>query len=520
MTVELRVYDVTNSTLLGTLTKAHGIGWFDDLRDPGTMVFTVDLANPTDRALLEHFRVVRVRIDGTDRLAFVVQDKPATLKTADERPFVSYQLRHLLTWLGYQQGGAVLWPYGGLDGRQQSPRWFGPMSFDFPPVSRPEPTTGGALTRAGWPDPRAERIIFDERAVYRRLLTGNPDLAGPARMWFTTASWTEARVWFDGAELSELSTPVGETGIRTVDIPYDGEDHVIFIDARGTPPAGATNSFGWTWAQLVEDGSGELEAIGGRIFTTFNSTTYSGPTAPTLPYWQAWEDYADGGYPGVTVGFVAGVALTEAQARGLLPGVTWDFDDDDDSDSAAWTEFFARAFRMQKLGPLLDSLAPFRCEPEMTPVGVLKLHQQRGTDRTATVTVSTPFALAVTGRGPQATRYLYETEGGFGTATNAAAETALEVKLEDLAQLGEDIDPDTIAAAITSQLASDAATYSEITVDFPPDVVPYDDVFLGDLVNCQSDEDGTIAVVRLTSFAGTVDDANGYLSWAGTGEPV
>ncbi len=518
MTVRLDVYDVTNTAKLGELSKAHGIGWFTDLRDPGTMIFGVDVANAADRALLEHFRVVRVNIDGTDVEAFVVQDTPAELAVDDERPFVTYQLRHLVTWLGYQQGGAVLWPYGGLTGRQQSPRWFGPMSFDFPDVVRPEPTTDGPLTRRGWPDPRAERLVFASKAIYRRLLTGVPDRDGPARMWFTTAAWTEARVWFDGAELTALSTPVGETSVRTLDVPYDGEDHVIFIDARGTPPAGHDNSLGWTWANLEQDAAGEWEEIGDRLFTTFNSATYDGPVPPTAPFWQAWEEWVD--YPGVNVGFVAGAAIDEAQARGLLPGMTRDFDGTNDSDAVPWATTFARAFRMQKLGPLLDSLAPFGCEPEMTPTGVLRLHQARGTDRTATVTVTTPFTLSITGRGPQATRYLYETEGGFGTAESAAAEAALGVKLEDLAELGEDLDPDTIAEALAAQLARDASTYHEVAVDLPSDVEPYDDVFLGDTVLCTSSADGAAAPVRLTSFRATVADANGHVSWAATGEPV
>ena len=513
MAVRFDVYDVTNTTKLGELAEPHQLGFYADLRAGGTMLFSLDAASAADRALLAHLRIVRVNIDGTDREAYIVQDKPSEMAPSDERPVVAHMLRHLLSWVGYQQGGAVLWPYGGLTGLQQSPRWFGPMSFDFPAVVRPEPTTGGPLTREGWPDPRAERFVFASHAVYRRLLTGNPALDGPSRMWFTTAAWTEARVWFDGAELLALSTPVGETSIRTYDLPYDGLDHVVFIDARGTPPAGKDNSLGWTWGLLLDDANGEPNILGNRLFTTFNSTTYTGPTAPTVPYWQAWEGYTD--YPGVTVGFVAGTALDEAQARGLLPGVTRDFDNDDDSGGNAWTEVFARAFPMQKVGHLLDALAPFRCEPEMTPAGLLRLHQQRGTDRTATVTVTTGFSLSATGRGPIATRYLYETEGGFGAVTDAAAEAALGVALEDVAQLGEDIDPDTILAALTAQLTLDASTADELQVGLPPGVVPYDDVFLGDTVQCKSDVDGTVADVRITSFTAELRP-EGDLAWAAT----
>lgn len=518
MAVEFHVYDTTNTTKLGELAEVHAVGFLADLRTPGTMVLATDAVSTADRALMEPFRVVRVNIDGTDREAYIVQDQPQEIAPTDERPVVQHKLRHLLSWLGYQQGGAVLWPYGGLTGLQQSPRWFGPMSFDFPDLSAPEPTTDGPLTRSGWPDARAERFVFDTRAVYRRFLTGaggSGGYVGPSRMVFTSAWWTEVRVWFDGAELTALSSGLGDTTIHQYDLHYDGDDHVICFDAWGTPPTGKQNSLGWCWGELIDDENGDLNRLGGRLFRTFNSTTFIGPVAPTVPYWEAWEEWTT--YPGVTVGFVMDIALTEAQDRGLLPDVTWDFDMDDDSDATAWTHTFARAFRMQKLGHLLDALAPFLCEPEMTPTGVLRLHQMRGTDRTATVTVSTAFDLSSTGRNAQATRYLYETEGGFGETIDVAAETALGLAMEDVVQLGGDINPDAILDAVDAQLARDVAPLPEFQIGFPPTVLPYDDVFLGDLVQCKSDVDGTLADVRVVAFTGELRD-DGTLEWSGVAE--
>lgn len=518
MAVQLRVYDPTNTTLLGTLAEAHGIGWFTDLRVPGTAVFTLDVASTVDRALLQPRRVVRVRIDGTDREAYIVEDTPAELKVANEKPTVTYQCAHLQTWLGYQRGGAVLWPYGGLTGQQQSPRWFGPMSFDFPPVVRPEPTTDGPLTRAGWPDPRAERLVFDTRAVYRRELSGNMAHAGePSRMWFTCSAWTEARVWFDGAELTGLASAVGDTTIHAYDLPYDGLDHVVCIDAAGTPPAGRQNSLGWTWATLRDDANGDPNLLYNRLFTTFNSTTYTGPVAPTAPYWQAWEEWTT--YPGVTVGFVADVAFTEAQARGLLPVMTWDFDADDDSAAVAWQYVFTHAFPVTKLGPLMETLAAWKAEVEMTPASVLRIHQLRGTDKTGTVTVTAPFGLSATGRGPVATRYLYETEGGFGEAIDTGAETAWDVAMEDVAQLASDLNPESVIDAIVDQLTADSSTWNELAVTLPDTVEPYVDVVLGDRVTCQYDADGSTGAVRLTSFQAQVDDATGRIRWNATAEP-
>jgi hypothetical protein len=526
MAVTLKVYDVTNTTLLGTLSQAHGIGWLSDIRVPGSMTITVDHAATADRALLEPLRVIRVN-DGTQDIeAFVIRDEPAELVVTDERPRSSYRCNQLLSWLGYGTGGATLWPYGGLDGKQQNPRWFGPMGFDF--IERtgiPEPDTGGALTRENWQDPRSEALEYDTRAVFRRYLTGDGGAVRPARMWTTSTAWSEIRVFWDGAELPELSQPIGDRTIRMLDLPFDGEDHIICFDCTGdTPPAGQRHRIGWTYAVLEADDVGEYNDWGtmeNRLFTTFNSMTYSGPTAPTEPYWQAWEDYADGAYPGVNVGYVALKGVTEAKARGLLPSVTADFDEETDSEGVDWEHEFARAFRCgEKLGHLLDALSAWKCEPEMTPANVLRIHQQRGTDRTATVTITSPFSLSATGRGPRATRYLIETEGGFGTATDSAAETALGVALEDYLQLGEDIHPHTVAEAIALQLAEDSGVRNDLEVELPDSLTPYVDIFLGDTVQCQSDADGTISDVRITSLRGEVRDDTGRVEWFATLEPA
>jgi hypothetical protein len=152
----------------------------------------------------------------------------------------------------------------------------------------------------------------------------------------------------------------------------------------------------------------------------------------------------------------------------------------------------------------------------------------RGTDRTGTVTISVPFGLATTGRGPQSTRLLYETEGGFGKMIDAAAETLWGVAFEDVAQLGEDIDPETAAEALAEQLARDAAVHHEFEIDLPPNIKPYGigagvgdhSVWIGDRIQATSDLDGTVAPVRLTSLAGAVDDDNGEVAWIAGGELV
>lgn len=524
MDYSLEVYDPANAVHQGTLAKRRSIGWSEDLRGPGSLVFSLSLKSTADRALLPPGvpKVIRLRKGGVDREAFVVRDQPAQLVTDDGKPFLRYQCEQHISRLGYSRGGATLWPHGGLLGLQQSPRWFGPMGWDFlERVGIPEPTTGGPTTRENWQDPRAERFVFNTRALYRRMLAaGDPSEVGsPSRMWLTAASWTDVRVWLDGVELSALNSGVGDRQIKTFDVVYDGEQHIIFFDCVGSPPAGRENSLVWTWAILTDDPSGEPNQWGNmenRLFTTFNSATYSGPTAPTPPYWQAWEDYADGTYPGVNNGYVSQLAITEAQARGLLPGVTLGFDEYVDADGAAWEHEYVHAFEPQRLGQLHDQLGAWLCEPHLTPANVLRLYQHRGVDRggtpdvgISTVTIATPRSLSATGRAPVATRYLFQTEAAFDELKDDAAELALGAALEDFVTLGNDVHPHTGAGALALQLAEDARVRNDLEVALPSSIVPGEDVFLGDIVQTIAASDLSLGDARITSFRTEVDDDTG-----------
>lgn len=525
MALELMVYNPTNTSYLGTLTAAHGIGFDDDLRVPGSLVFNIDLAAGADISLLDYRRVIRVRIDGVDIAAYVVSDTTSDYVSDDEIPTRSYQCPHILSWLGYDKGGAVLWPQGGKYGQQQSPRWFGPMGWDWDePSGLPEPTTDGPLTRLNWPDEVSERFVFDERAEYYRLCTGNLNLVGvQTALFFTTAWWTEARFFLDGAEINTLSTPIGDTTIRVFGFVHDGQDHVIYIDAKGTPPAGATNSLGFVWARAIvnQDGSyGNQFNFHGALYRSFNSTTYGGPGTPTEPFWRANEDYVDGARWGVNVGFIMQTAVDEAQDRDLLQGLTYNFSKDFDSNGNPWDNEFVRSIGPTKLGPIVDSLAEFDCEPTISPTGVFSIYQLRGTNRIATRTIDVPFILSASERGPAATRYLTETHEGFDELIDDDAELLLGVAMEDFVSLGDDVAQHIIKDVLDKRLGKDASTEVTYEVDLPLDMVPYSNIFLGDRVTAQSTQNpGTTAPMRIMQFRASVDDETGHLVWSTQLEP-
>lgn len=523
--MNIDVYDTANTTHLGTLTERYRVGFLDQDGDVGAGSFRVDVASTADLALLQPRRVVRFRAGATpgdgDMFAALVQDRPAAL-SADIEPSagdtiatVQYDCPGLLSWLGYEQGGATLWPYGGLDGRQQQPRMFGWFAPDFDDSGWGDVSgalIGGRLSTEGWPDPSAVAFVPvfpGGRALYRRYMPPAVDAAGPARIHLAASAMSQVTVWLDSDIVIEK--PAGATGLFTVDAPYEDIEHLVAIEVVGGP-----GRVGLSWIKLdvTTDGDGnETFTLGSVLRRTFDPVEF--PDADSDWFSFETEDPAEA-YPGVTVGYVADVALTEDAARHTRPW-TWGFDGAVDSDGQPWTVEFSRGFRAGEVGRLFDELASIEGSPHITPDGQVRLAVSRGADRTGTVTVEAPYDLDLSGRGPQATRWIYETSRGFGTIVNDAAETELGVVMEQFVQLGTDIDPAAIAPALVAQLAADGVTIDEIEVELPDDVTPYVDVHLGDRVMCDA-RDGQVAV-RLRSFEYEEGDA-GEDIWRATAEPV
>jgi len=363
---------------------------------------------------------------------------------------------------------------------------FGWTGLAFDDSSWGGPHFDGALSTAGWPDGTAVAVLAPAtRSRYR--LTTTPAMSPTAATITVVGTYnTSVRVFVDSVEV--LHKPDNRRGLFTASVTFDDSDQQIAVVVSGG------GRWGLTWQADSDD-----------AVLANTSTGYT------------WTYSADPG-PGVTSGFVMKTAIDEAQARGDLSWITYDFTAAADSASEAWTLPFSRGFRLQGLGSLMDELSSIEGEPQMTPAGLLKMFVARGTDRTGTVTVSSPFSLSLSGRGPQATRWIYETNGGMGQLVNAAAETALGVRMEQHVSLGTDISPAEVGPVLVRQLERDGNVLDEVDVDLPDTVEPYVDVFLGDTVTCNGR--GGTGPVRITSFELRVDNDNGFENWSATGEPV
>lgn len=351
------------------------------------------------------------------------------------------------------------------------------------------------LAVAGWPDPTAASYVAPPgRARYRRTM--EPASATSARMVMVADPLCVIRVYLDGVQVATKAA-----GVRApveVDVDYPSSGGLVAVVVTG--PGGR---WGWAWQSIDADGQ-----VTGTLRRTFDPAVF-----PQATRWATLED----GLPGVTVGHVLHVGLSEAQTRGDLPaGLSWDFDGGSDSDGLPWLHQFTRGIRLQQLGLMLsDELCAIEGEPQMTPSGTLRLHRRRGQVRD--VEVSAPFGLALTGRGPQATRWLVETDAGLAQVIDHIAEDRYGVVMEQYVQLGQDIEAEAIGPALVSMLRARSATLDEVEVELPDDVVPYVDVQLGDTVQCVG-RDGLVPV-RLTSFSCQVDDDTGHPEWSATAEP-
>lgn len=349
------------------------------------------------------------------------------------------------------------------------------------------PVADGPLSTAGWPDALAVGYFSDPgRGRFFRQITST--VAYPAaKMTVVAEVNTSVRLFVDNTQVA--LKPTGRRGLFEFDVPYPGQDFVLSAVVVG----------GGRWGLTWRDGSSVLRR-------TYDPETY----VDADPWLYKPDDL-----PGVTTGFVLKTALDEDAGRHSRPW-TYTFDGDADSDSQPYTVTFSRGFRVQEVGRLVDELTSIEGEPDMRPDGTLRWVVRRGEDRTSTVEVSSPFGLQLSGRGPQATRWLYETQSGFGQALTDGPEVELGV-MERFVQLGSDISSQSIANVVAGQVAGEAQQTDEVQVELGDGVVPYVDCFLGDVVTCWG-RDG-LGPVRLNSFHGRVDDLTGRVEWTATGVP-
>ena len=520
----LTVFDPTGTTVQGVLSEAHSVRLnvkADQLSS--VLSFTVDLESTADIALLQPRRVVKVTDGGVDLGGYFVQDMPAVLAEPDELPGVSYTCLSLTSWLGGSRvGGAVVYPYGGVAGKQEldprgrwDPRRFGPFDADFDDDWWPNAPAAGPLTTEGWPDDQAEALAFTNRALFRRTTPVSGGIASgeaiPARM-FLVAQWDVAATVYRNGE-PVIEKPWGTTGLFTADIPYDGLGDTIVIQAVKTvgDTSQVVGRVGWTWMRLIpstDEFGNETFEIGTALRRTFNSVDF--PEADS--FWLRFNDYQT--LPGVTPGFVMKTLVDEAQARGALAGLTYNFTQAVDSASEPWDNEIIHGWRLgSTVGWIAEQLTEWDCNFRVNSSGVLEMFRGvGGTDRSGTVTLDRAEQVSLSGQGVTGNVALLVTPGGVSSRQRIVSVQDYG-RVEIGATFGTAVNPlamDEPARELLSRTAWPRDDGEIALSEVSPQ--PFVDFDLLDRVSFVA-RDGSTQIGRVVQVDGFQNDTDGSVDW-------
>lgn len=316
MSLVVEVFE-EDGTLVGTQTvwAESSAVWFEDLGWFGGGQLTV----PTDQAsLLVGRRLVRFTPTGKTPFVWQLQQpRHQRIADTDDALLTVWRGTGALAVLGTGDWGGAVNP---------DTHTFGWIETDADETGAVNPTSRGVIPEhldedVDWPDNNNPEWVgsdFDsgDGTWMRRFIDQTAvDKTGPSRMIVTGAGpW---RVWIDGEEMAS-GDPYA---VGRFDFELTQPGHQLAFESLDGPVA-------FTIFGLDDDGN--IDNVKYRSFEQFGPNHGSGdPDAPVA--WQNGDEP-----PGVTWGHIMDRLLTDAQARGAIPGVSWTFDETNDSDGNAW----------------------------------------------------------------------------------------------------------------------------------------------------------------------------------------
>jgi hypothetical protein len=380
----------------------------------------------------------------------------------------------------------------------------GHLFLDHPPPPLPQAGQKAIIAREQTARPGVYRSDPACAYFYRSFTT----VADLDLVLFVSANET-ADVYIDGTRVYRQRSAT-DMGTETLHLPAG--DHCI--TARVCKESGE-NTVGWFMATLAvaaqqQDGGWEI----GSVVVRTN-------TAGWLVHSTGVNDPA----PGVTAGEILICLLEEGDAQGDLDDITWDFDEQQDSNGDAWGSEYVWG---EKIGTgMLDVVHRvtdlFDGTFHMDPVTlVLSVYQTQGIDRTGTVVFTEPAEgdLATYGGGivqesasrtrKRASRLLIETGDGFSSAVDVgipAPNRRIGVTMgtadtiEGLAGF---------ALSMFAQVGRETFT-DALSTEGPSGLEPYTDFQLGDAVTVPG-FDGTGMAVRVMGLQLQMD-GDGHPIW-------
>lgn len=514
--IVLDVYERDGVTHVGTLTQDSGRAWLDELYDVGSGRVTVPLGS-TDAGYLTDGRMVQCQLDGTARFTWIVE--AAEIVVADDQArssgrLISFSGRGNLALLERP----VVYPELAIGRVSPESRYFGPQSKDF--------------DDSGWSNAVQLKQVSDASAPWSAAPAGFPDQSAywigktgdstpgvapgrrRVRKQFTIASGDEgdhvistacddAWIGYMDGDLFGQETEVGVWGeTRQVTRYLDVGTHTIFLECENFDRTASptTNVFG------------VVCSVAPLVFGNM-------PGAPIVSTDNTWKIDDLDTVPGMFVGDILDVLLTEAAARATLDTeVAWDFTDLLDSNAAGWIDDYDVAFPVSSTS-YLDVVRHFIDEHAadfwMDPSGYLHayLPGTRGSDLHASVTLAYATnigRLKYSHQKLKANRTLSRTALGRWVVHEDTASITAEGGHEIGLSLGS-APSDSAGDRISAAFLADAVAFDAITdcqVEEITGAVPYVDWTVGDQVSATGPTGSGTVTKRCVSLAVSEDAAS------------
>lgn len=237
--------------------------------------------------------------------------------------------------------------------------------------------------------------------------------------------------------------------------------------------------------------------------------------------WLVYTTDPDGGeVPSLTPGEILYELYMQADTRGVdtWAALSIDFDGSGDSDSMAWPEREERVWRIgyDRYLDMIEGLGDLGLACEITPSLVLKAWADRGTDRSASVTLATNDEISTViedGVGVEATYLPVETQDGWVIVENAGAastygrrESALSLGNAPSTQQGKKL-----GQKVLDERLSVPETERTIKFYARSGSVPFQDFFLGDTISISIGASATKGV--LLDIAATQRSVEDVIEW-------
>lgn len=393
-TIAAVVYENDGSTLAGadlaasTLASDNQREWLDDLSAEGSYGLEVKVGH-ADEALCTLGRIVRFSVNGSARWQGLIEELDPVAADPNRRQsgrVMKVAGRGTLALLER----AIVYPELGLGRISPDVRFFNFASLDYDDSgwstavelktqSDTDDTKPWYRAPKGWKDPDAVWIgptggdtpPVDPGDIYFRgsftVATGE---GGEYRFMFTADDGFE--LYVDGNKVA-AEQKAGLWGVtRTYDALLDEGSHLVAVKLINFDrPVSATNVAGLILSVFKLLGGGV--ALGDVVSRTSSGTAM-------LAYPSA--------APGMTVGKILDVLLTEAQTRGTLTELAWDFDATDDSGGTPWPEEVDVSFQVGT--SVLDVIRHFvqekKLDVAMSATGLtLHAYVSKGSDLSGSV---------------------------------------------------------------------------------------------------------------------------------------